>query len=128
MERLTKIQEDGTIYYKNDNISFGDCLRKLYRLENLEEEIKIPLDIVVNIIIKKIKKIYIILNDKCENKIVECNKLSLRNKTILSRNSHLESKTYYYNISDFNKRWFVTREDAEKRLDELKKERIVRNG
>lgn len=45
MERLIKIQEDGTVYYTNENLSMGDCLRKLCKLEDLEELLGMPLDV-----------------------------------------------------------------------------------
>lgn len=54
MERLTKMQEDGTVYYTNENLSFGDCLKKLYRLEELEKQIGISLIDYFNLLGKKI--------------------------------------------------------------------------
>lgn len=55
MERLTKVQADGTVYYSNENLSMSDCLKKLCKLEDLEEQNKL-----IKLQFKPCDKVYLI--------------------------------------------------------------------
>lgn len=111
MERLTKIQEDGTVYYTNENLSMGDCLRKLCKLEDLEELLGMPLDVFLDIILNQREIYCIIFDDEIEEYEVE---------TVLC-NSFDEIRLQDREVSDcgvstlgYLDNWFLTREEAEK--------------
>lgn len=132
MERLTKIQEDGTVYYSNENISFGDCLRKLYSLEELEEQIGISLIDYFSLIGKEM---HIITSESYREYLEDCNinidKFFEENlldypkcETIrfLYKDEvvyNIYEDHYYYPIAELGLTWFLTKEEALMKLEEL---------
>lgn len=132
MERLTKMQEDGTVYYTNENLSFGDCLKKLYRLEELEKQIGISLIDYFNLLGKKI---YVISRESYKEYLEDYNNnidkfyeeelldypkcetiRFLYNDEIVY--NYYEDH-YYYPIAELGLTWFLTSEEAIRRLEEL---------
>lgn len=127
MERLTKMQKDGTVYYTDENLSFGDCLRKLYSLEELEEQIGIPLIDYFSLIGKKI---YVISRESYRDCLEGYNNFKeeildypqLETITFLYNDEivyNYYEDHYYYPIAEQGLTWFLTEEEALRKLEEL---------
>lgn len=137
MERLTKMQEDGTVYYSNENISLGDCLRKLYSLEELEEQIGISLIDYFSLIGKEM---YIITSESYREYLEDCNinidKINIDKffeeelldypKCETIRFLYKDEVVYnfyedhfYYPIAELGVTWFLTKEEALRKLEEI---------
>lgn len=132
MERLTKMQEDGTVYYTNENLSFGDCLKKLYSLEELEEQIGISLIDYFSLIGKDI---YVIAgesyreylegyNNNIDNFFEEKLFNYPKHETITFLHNDEIVYAYYedyycYPIAELGITWFLTEEEALRKLEEL---------
>lgn len=132
MKRLTKMQKDGTVYYTNENLSIGDCLRKLYSLEELEEQIGISLIDYFSLIGKEMHIItresyreyfegYNINKDKFfeENLLdyPECETIRFLYNDEVVYNFYEDH--FYYPIAELGITWFLTKEEALKKLEEL---------
>lgn len=125
MERLTKrycVKTGGIEYLLNPKIKTPtpvkilEACQKLGKLEDLEEQIRIPLDIVVRIITRKIGNIFVISNMD----LIECNFIYIYGRCVVGLSKDTNDKTtYMYGFSEFNKLWFLTRKEAEKSLDEM---------
>lgn len=100
-------------------------IEKLGKLEDLEEQIGMPLDFILNEIIGN--NIYYLYESNYEDHV------DFEVATGLYRERHPFSgelgewqiKTdscYEFKISDFNKTWWLSEDEAEKRLEELKNE------
>lgn len=126
------MQEDGTVYYTNENLSIGDCLRKLYSLEELEEQIGISLIDYFGLIGKDIY----VITDESYREYLEYHNNNIDNffeedlldypkcETITFLHNNEIVYTYYedyycYPIAEIGLSWFLTYEEALRKIEEL---------
>ncbi|MEG0365540.1 MAG: hypothetical protein RR585_01800 [Coprobacillus sp.] len=123
MERLTEYDEifDNYFYGKR----FDKATDKLGKLEDLEEKIGMPLDVFVdlskcNSVVYSIENGYL---QKLQAEVLtHINNLIPCGFVLGAYEDNYDSEAWedlYFN--DFNKTWFLTREEAEKKLEELKR-------
>lgn len=137
MERLTRKVGNEYIstnidYFELINLDdeewnkFVKVIEKLGKLEDLEEQIGMPLDFILNEIIGN-NIYYLYESNYCEDHV------DFEVATGLCREGYpfsgelgkwqIETDNYYeFKISDFNKTWWLSEDEAEKRLEELKNE------
>lgn len=127
MERLTRKYDDDSYAVEMQDCkteteartmlmdNFEKCCNKLGKLEDLEEEIGISLAILLKFMRLEIDVIYTISN----NKIIKREFTNMLGKCIVCEEGE---NTIVYAFEEFNKLWFVTRDEAEQALEEMKDE------
>ena len=115
MERLTQKEEYNWLDFMDEGIDVP--MNKLRKLEDLEEQIGMPLDILFKLITFEINQLYV----NSSNKIIKCNQIMIFGRCIIGKSSDIADKNeYMYAFSEFKKIWFLDKDEAEKKLEEMK--------
>ena len=117
MERLTNYEFMAKQYYPNENIDNEEIFNKLGKLENIEDELGVPLEVIFKALKDGVYK-------KINNQIWKCYDLDIHyniseQKYMLNAYSIENIETFEASyettiyIEDYGKTWFLTKEELE---------------
>jgi hypothetical protein len=111
MKRYTKKDEYGN-YIIGDLANLGEVVQKLGKIEDLEEKIEFEL---LNLFGLIGKKAYLIKNKRIHERTIDMIFIE-KSKIIIN----FDFEFFGLQLKYLNEDWFLTREEAEKRLEEMK--------